>query len=135
MRPYAQIVQAIAPCVFRWTRRDQLGSVRAVRIMNMSRQVSAPATLEPVRFGEFLRDRHLISDEQWLSALAQHWSEPLDGRRRLIGTTIIESGFLPAEVVEAEARIFHDDLEVVEVIPRTEKTTIPVVPVQVTVRA
>lgn len=105
--------------------------------MNMSRQVSAPATLEPVRFGEFLRDRNLISDEQWLAALAQHWSEPLEGRRgrRLIGTTIIESGFLPAEVVEAEARVFHDDLEVVEVVPRTEKTTIPVVPVQVTVRA
>jgi hypothetical protein len=103
--------------------------------MNMSRQASAPATLEPVRFGEFLRDRHLISDEQWLAALAQHWSEPLNGRRRLIGTTIIENGFLPAEVVEAEARVFHDDLEVVEVIPRTEKTTIPVVPVQVTIRA
>ena len=106
--------------------------------MNMSRQAPAPATLEPVRFGEFLRDRNLISDEQWLAALAQHWSEPLNGdrgRRRLIGSTIIESGFLPAEVVEAEARVFHDDLEVVEVIPRTEKTTIPVVPVQVTVRA
>jgi hypothetical protein len=103
--------------------------------MNMSRQVSAPATLEPVRFGEFLRDRNLISDEQWLAALAQHWSEPLDGRRRLIGTTIIESGYLPAEVVEAEARVFHDDLEIVEVVPRTEKTTIPVVPVQVTIRA
>jgi hypothetical protein len=103
--------------------------------MNMSRQ--EPATLEPVRFGEFLRDRNLISDEQWLAALAQHWSEPLDGRRgrRLIGTTIIENGFLAAEVVEAEARVFHDDLEVVEVIPRTEKTTIPVVPVHVTVRA
>jgi hypothetical protein len=91
--------------------------------------------LEPVRFGEFLRDRNLISDEQWLAALAQHWSEPLAGRRRLIGTTIIENGFLPAEVVEAEARVFHDDLEVVEVVPRTEKTTIPVVPVQVTIRA
>lgn len=106
--------------------------------MNMSRQVPAPATLEPVRFGEFLRDRHLISDEQWLAALAQHWSEPLDGgygRRRLIGSTIIDNGFLPAEVVEAEARVFHDDLEVVEVVPRTEKTTIPVVPVQVTIRA
>ncbi|MFN0245914.1 MAG: hypothetical protein ACKV2T_03335 [Kofleriaceae bacterium] len=106
--------------------------------MNTSRQASLPATLEPVRFGEFLRDRNLISDEQWLAALAQHWSEPLDGklgRRRLIGTTIIENGFLPAEVVEAEARVFHDDLEVVEVIPRTEKTTIPVVPVQVTIRA
>ncbi len=109
----------------------------AFAFMNMSRQVSAPATLEPVRFGEFLRDRNLISDEQWLAALAQHWSEPLNGARgrRKIGSTIIENGFLPAEVVEAEARVFHDDLEVVEVVPRTEKTTIPVVPVQVTVRA
>ena len=93
------------------------------------------ATLEPVRFGEFLRDRHLISDEQWLAALADHWSAPLLGRRRLIGTTIIENGYLPAEVVEAEARVFHDDLEVIEVVPRSEKTTLPVVPVQVTIRA
>lgn len=95
------------------------------------------ATLEPVRFGEFLRDRNLISDEQWLAALAQHWSEPLLGRRRLIGSTIIENGYLPAEVVEAEARVFHDDLDVVEVVealPRSERTTLPVVPVTVSVR-
>ncbi len=82
------------------------------------------ATLEPVRFGEFLRDRNLITDEQWLSALAAHWSATSPSRRR-IGTTIIESGFLPAEVVEAEARAFHDDLEIVEVVPRSEKTTMP----------
>ncbi len=92
------------------------------------------ATLEPVRFGEFLRDRQLISDEQWLAALAEHWSEPLRGRR-LIGTTIIENGYLAAEIVEAEARVFHDDLEVVVVTPRSEKTTLPVIPVQVTIRA
>lgn len=107
--------------------------------MNTSRNAdSSPATLEPVRFGEFLRDRNLISDEQWLAALAEHWSEPLDGRRRLIGTTIIEKGYLPAEVVEAEARVFHDDLDVIEVAtvtPRSEKTTLPVSPVRVTIRA
>jgi len=107
--------------------------------MNTSRNAaSAPATLEPVRFGEFLRDRNLISDEQWLAALADHWSQPLLGRRRLIGTTIIENGYLPAEVVEAEARVFHDDLDVIEIIPptpRSEKTTLPVVPVRVTIRA
>ena len=97
--------------------------------MNTSRP---PATLEPVRFGEFLRDRHLISDEQWLAALAEHWSAP---SRRRIGDTIIENGYLPAETVEAEARSFHDDLEVVEVTPRSEKTTLPVVPVQMTLRA
>lgn len=112
-----------------------MGYVRASTAMNTHRPL---ATLEPVRFGEFLRDRNLISDEQWLAALAEHWSEPFHGRRRLIGATIIDNGFLPAEVVEAEARVFHDDLDVVEVIeaiPRSEKTTLPVVPVQVTIRA
>ncbi|MDB4963154.1 MAG: hypothetical protein JWP01_3153 [Myxococcales bacterium] len=107
--------------------------------MNMSRIASGtPATLEPVRFGEFLRDRKLISDEQWLAALADHWSSPLLGRRRLIGTTIIENGYLAAEIVEAEARAFHDDLEVVEIaapVARSEKTTLPVTPVRLTIRA
>jgi hypothetical protein len=87
------------------------------------------ATLEPVRFGEFLRDRNLISDEQWLAALADHWSSP---RRRLLGAVIVDQGFLPIEVVEAEARAFHDELDIVEVagpdetdLPRSEKTTLP----------
>jgi hypothetical protein len=97
--------------------------------MNTSRP---PATLEPVRFGEFLRDRNLISDEQWLAALAEHWSAP---SRRRIGTTIIENGYLPAAIVEAEARVFHDDLDIIEVTARSEKTTIPVIPVQMTLRA
>ena len=82
--------------------------------MNPSRSL---ATLEPVRFGEFLRDRKLISDEQWLEALAEHWSAPTRSRRRL-GATIIANGYLPAETVEAEARVFHD-LEVVEIQVRT----------------
>jgi hypothetical protein len=80
------------------------------------------ATLEPVRFGEFLRDRNLISDEQWLCALAAHWSAR---RKRRIGATIVEFGFLPYDVVEAEARVFHDDLDIVEVVPRSEKPTLP----------
>jgi hypothetical protein len=100
--------------------------------MNTHRNV---ATLEPVRFGEFLRDRHLISDEQWLAALAEHWSQPIGGRRRMIGTTIIENGYLPAEIVEAEARVFHNDLDVVEVTPRSEKTTLPILPGRATIRA
>jgi hypothetical protein len=81
------------------------------------------ATLEPVRFGEFLRDRKMISDEQWLAALADHWSSPY----RRIGTTIVESGFLTLDIVEAEARAFHDDLEVIEVTeaPRSERVTAP----------
>jgi hypothetical protein len=83
------------------------------------------ATLEPVRFGEFLLHRNLISDEQWLAALAQHWSAAMGGRRALIGTTIVEHGFLAREVVEAEARVFHDEIEVVEVVPRSERVTVP----------
>jgi hypothetical protein len=79
-----------------------------------------PATLEPVRFGEFLRDRHLISDEQWLAALAWHWSSAPHGPR--IGESIVEQGFLPDHVVESEARLFHD-LDVVEVFPRSERPT------------
>jgi hypothetical protein len=94
---------------------------------------SSTATLEPVRFGEFLRDRHLISDEQWLAALADHWSAP---KRQRLGAVIVEHGFLSTEIVEAEARAFHDELDVVEVagsddivdeadLPRSEKTTLP----------
>lgn len=89
----------------------------------MDRPQSLVATLEPVRFGEFLRDRNLISDEQWLAALAEHWSA---SRRLRIGDTIVANGFLPTEIVEAEARAFHDDLDVIEVVPRSEKTTLPI---------
>ncbi|MBL9018332.1 MAG: hypothetical protein JNL83_29360 [Myxococcales bacterium] len=73
-----------------------------------------------------------------MAALAQHWSEPLIGKKkRRIGITIVENGYLPAEVVESEARVFHDDLdvvEVVEVLPRSERTTLPSVPVTMSVR-
>jgi hypothetical protein len=89
--------------------------------MNTSR----PATLEPVRFGEFLLLRHLISDEQWLAALADHWSSP---QRRKIGATIVNSGFLSAAAVEREARAFHDEMDVVEVTPRSERETQQIVP-------
>jgi hypothetical protein len=83
------------------------------------------ATLEPVRFGEFLLTRNLITDEQWLAALADHWSNAVTGRYRRIGATIVEWGFLAPEVVEAEARAFHEDIDVIEVIPRSERVTVP----------
>ena len=82
------------------------------------------ATLEPVRFGEFLLLRNLISDEQWLAALAEHWSAPGTARRP-IGNTIVANGFLAPEIVEREARAFHDEIEVVEVVPRSERNTLP----------
>lgn len=68
------------------------------------------AVLQPVRFGEFLRDQNLITDEQWLAALAAHWSE----RRGPIGLTIASAGYLAWSEVERHARAFHD-LDVIEV--------------------
>ena len=86
------------------------------------------ATLEPVRFGEFLLARNLINDEQWLAALAEHWSAAVIGKRLRIGTTIVDHGFLARDVVEREARAFHDEIDVVEIIeklPRSERVTVP----------
>jgi hypothetical protein len=75
-----------------------------------------PATLEQVYFGEFLRDRALITEEQWLAALAAHWSAEV---RRPIGATVVACGFLARDAVEAAARVFHHGLDVVEVaVPR-----------------
>ena len=82
------------------------------------RQVQAPRAstmldvpqLQPIRFGEFLRDRNLITEEQWLAALAEHWSV----RRFTIGETIARHGYLAPHEIEREARAFHD-LDVVEV--------------------
>ena len=86
------------------------------------------ATLEPVRFGEFLLHRNLITDDQWLCALPEH-SSAAGGKRMPIGSTIVAHGFLARDIVEREARMFHDDIDVVEVIPRSERTTIPALPV------
>ena len=66
--------------------------------------------LQPVRFGEFLRDRRLITEEQWIAALASHWSE----RRLSIGRTIAAQGYLSQREIERQAAAFHD-LDVVEV--------------------
>jgi len=85
------------------------------------------ATLEPVRFGEFLLSRNLITDEEWLAALADHWTEATfsPAAYRRIGTTIVASGFLDEDVVEAQARAFHDEIDIVEITDRSEKITVP----------
>ena len=85
------------------------------------------ATLEPVRFGEYLLHKQLITDEQWLCALAEHWSA--EGARKMpFGSAIVANGFLARDVIEREARVFHEDIDVVEV-PRLERTALPNVPV------
>jgi hypothetical protein len=99
------------------------GNLRAVDDVPMLSTTSPTSTsqkaavLEPVRFGEYLRERNLITDEQLLAALAEHWSD----RRFTIGQTLVEQGILPLELVEAEASAYHHDLDVVEldVVTRT----------------
>ena len=73
---------------------------------------SIASLLVTVRFGEFLRDQLLLSEEQWLAALAAHWSEE---PRRRIGDTVVAQGFLSADAVERAAAEFHDGLDVVEI--------------------
>jgi hypothetical protein len=65
--------------------------------------------LQPIRFGEFLYERRLLTDEQLLEALADHWS---NGGR--IGTVIGLLGFLSPQEVERQASVYHG-LHVIEV--------------------
>lgn len=65
--------------------------------------------LERIRFGEFLREQELISDEQLLAALGDHWSNG-----GLLGAAIARAGFLSSDEVERHASRFHS-LDVVEI--------------------
>ena len=65
--------------------------------------------LQRIRFGEFLVEKNMLSDEQLLAALAEHWSNGGN-----IGSAISSSGFLPAEEIERQAAIYHD-LDVIEI--------------------
>lgn len=70
-------------------------------------------TLEPIRFGEFLREKRLLDDAQLLEALAFHWS---NGGR--LGAAISHIGLLPREVVQRELAVYHgldSGLDVVEI--------------------
>ncbi len=75
-----------------------------------SHHAAAPRQeLERVRFGEFLREQELITDEQLLAALGDHWS---NGGK--IGAAIARAGFLSVEEVERHATRYHS-LDVVEI--------------------
>jgi hypothetical protein len=67
------------------------------------------ALLEPIRFGDFLREKNAISDEQLLDALADHWA-----RGERIGDTVTRRGFLSPAEVERYADEYHG-LEIIEV--------------------
>lgn len=59
--------------------------------------------LTPVRFGEFLIERNMISEGQLLDALAEHW---FSGCR--IGESVARRGYLPAGDVERLALEFEN---------------------------
>ncbi len=65
--------------------------------------------LREIRFGEFLCEQSLISEEQLLQALGDHWSNG-----GTIGKAIARQGFLPADEIERQASAYHS-LDVVEI--------------------
>ena len=65
--------------------------------------------LQRIRFGEYLVEKNMLSDEQLLAALAEHWSNGGS-----IGAAISRSGFMPAEEIERQAALYHD-LDVIEI--------------------
>jgi hypothetical protein len=75
-------------------------------------QVSASgknASLELIRFGEFLREKNALTDEQLLDVLAEHWA-----RGERLGAAVARRGFLSLDQVERFADEYHL-LQVVEV--------------------
>lgn len=67
--------------------------------------------LEPIRFGEYLLERKVITDGDYLDALADHYA---NGGR--FGIALSRRGILTPEEVERLAAEYHD-LCVVEVAP------------------
>ena len=73
-------------------------------------QVAVPRkSLETIRFGEYLFEQSLISEEELISALGEHWS---NGGR--IGAAVTRLGLLKASEVERQAAAYHQ-LDIVEV--------------------
>lgn len=65
--------------------------------------------LQPIRFGEYLFERQLITEEQLLATLGDHWS---NGGR--VGEAIVRLGFLDPREIEEQAAAYHR-LDVIEV--------------------
>ncbi len=68
-------------------------------------------TLEPIRFGEYLLERHAISDGEYLDALADHFA---NGGK--FGAALARRGIMSTDDVERLAAEYHA-LRVVEVAP------------------
>jgi len=59
--------------------------------------------LQPIRFGDFMVERRLISEKQLLDALAEHW---MSGCR--IGESVARRGYVPQADVERLAIEFQN---------------------------
>ena len=77
--------------------------------MNVNPAQTPTAHLLPIRFGEFLCERALITDEQLLDALGDHW---VNGGK--IGAAIARRGFLSQDEIERQAADYHG-LDVIEI--------------------
>ena len=60
-------------------------------------------SLRPIRFGEFLVEKRVLSDAQLLDVLAEHWAT---GHR--LGDTIAARGYLAREEVERYAKEYQN---------------------------
>ncbi len=69
----------------------------------------ATKSLETIRFGEYLFEQALISEEELICALGEHWS---NGGR--IGAAVTRLGLMDASEVERQAAAYHQ-LDIVEV--------------------
>jgi hypothetical protein len=63
----------------------------------------AVKALQPVRFGDFLVERHLIDEGQLLDALADHWISGCP-----IGEAVVRRGYLTPEQMRAHLKEFED---------------------------
>jgi len=81
----------------------------AGKTQHVKAEGSGAIRLMPIRFGEFLCQRQLITEEQLLEALGDHWS---NGGK--IGTAVERQGFLDFDEIERQAAAYHS-LETVEI--------------------
>jgi len=63
----------------------------------------AALKLIPLRFGDFLVEKHKISEAQLLDALAEHWMTGLK-----LGESVVKKGYIPAPEIELLAAEFRD---------------------------
>ncbi len=70
--------------------------------MSTTTQRTRLPALKRVHFGEFLVERHAITDDQLLDSLADHWA----GGGRL-GDVLVRNGYIPREKIEKLADEYH----------------------------